>query len=148
MLEEALKRFPPSERQAWVREVKRLTYIILTYASIVKKRQLNRETGKYEFVSDVLLLCQQAKCNDPILISREPHRAFSPSPDTLDRWHRNYQRSGPTVFLRNPSKISSDKTDRRYAIISVEAIDYINRNWRQYCFASSENGHKSSWHGQ
>jgi hypothetical protein len=129
---EVLRRFPAQEREAWIQEVKRLAQIVEAYGAIKKKRRLRKETGRNEFVPEVMLLCKAARCEEPSIVSREPHRARQPSPHTLDAWYQAYIRDGPKVFLRSPPQAPPDQVDHRYAKISKSAIDYINQNWRSY----------------
>lgn len=74
ILETALQRFPPDERGHWIAEAKRLAHIVEAYGRLGRKRRL-ADTGRYAFVPEVLALCQQAKCTDPIIVDSEPHRA-------------------------------------------------------------------------
>ena len=93
----SLQRLSPIERPAWLAEAKRLLKVVEAYHLIRKKRRLNLCTGKFEFVKEVLELCEQARCFDPLILRREPHRARQLSPYTLDRWARSFQRQGIKV---------------------------------------------------
>jgi Mu transposase-like protein len=130
-LEAALQRFPTDERGHWIAEAKRLAHIVEAYGRLGRKRQ-PANNGQHAFVPEVLALCQQARCTDPIIIESEPHRGRAPSPHTLDRWHREYPRRGLTIFLRAPAAHPPVAEDRRCARMSPAAVDYINRNWRRY----------------
>lgn len=134
-LQAALIRIPLDERDAWVSELHRLTAIIERYAAINPKRVKNSATGKYEFVTAVLALCAEAACTDEAIIKRESHRAQCPSPFTLDGWLRDFKKNGPLAFIRSLPKTenaSSDKRDRRKAVISDAAAEWVNSHWRNF----------------
>lgn len=130
-LNQALKRFSTEERDAWITELTRLAAIIERYASINPKRIKNPSTQEYEFASAVISLCNEATCTEAIILKRESGRAKPPSPLTLDRWLRNYRRDGSLAFIRSlPTE--PHKNDRRKALISEAAIEWINANWRNF----------------
>jgi hypothetical protein len=131
-LSASLQRLSPIERPAWLAEARRLLKIVEAYNSIRRKRRLNPSTGKFEFVEDVLELCEQARCSDPIILRREPHRARQLSPFTLDRWARSFRCKGVSSFFRANAAIQPDQTDHRCASISVAAIDWVNARWRRF----------------
>ena len=62
-LHASLQRLSPMERPAWVAEARRLLSIVEAYHAIGKKRRLNPATGKFEFVREVLELCDEARCS-------------------------------------------------------------------------------------
>ncbi len=107
----SLQRLSPLERPAWLQEAKRLLKIVEAYSSIRRKRQLNPCTGKFEFVREVLELCEQARCSEPLILRREPHRARSPAPFTLDRWARAFRRTGVSSFFRSITATRPDQPD-------------------------------------
>ena len=131
-LSASLQRLSPIERPVWIAEARRLLKIVEAYNSIRRKRRLNPCTGKFEFVKGVLELCEQARCSDPMILRREPHRARALSPYTLDRWARTFPRKGTGVFFRSIAAIQPDHPDRRCADISAGAIDWVNAHWRRF----------------
>ncbi len=126
----ALTRLPAKEREAWLSEAVRLSRIVERYALINPKRARDSQ-GKLNFASEVLALCREAICSDPLILSREPRRANEPSPFTLDGWLRRWKSEGLTTFLRTPVKSVNPK-DRRKASISPPAVEWINNVWRNY----------------
>src|SRR5262245_5385721 len=102
LLDRALLRYPLKERDAWRAEVLRPCRLVSNYARIRPKRKLNPETGKYEFTPEVRRLCEEARCTEPVILLREPHRARPVSPHTLDDWLRAWEEKGPAVLLRKP----------------------------------------------
>ena len=128
----SLQRLSPIERPVWIAEAGRLLKILEAYNSIRKKRRLNTCTGKFEFVKEVLELCEQARCSDPIILRREPHRARQLSPFTLDRWGPSFRRKGVSSFFRSNAATQPDQPDHRCASISAEAIDWVNAQWRRF----------------
>jgi hypothetical protein len=131
-LSAALGRLPQAERPAWIEEANRLARIVEHYGSLRPKRRRHLLTGHYEFVPDVLALCRQAACRDPVIIGREPHRARPPSPHTLDDWLRAFRRDGLLTFLRCLSLQPARKSDRRRAKISPAALSWVNSHWRSF----------------
>lgn len=81
----SLQRLSPIERPAWLAEAKRLLKIVEAYHLIRQKRRLNLCTGKFEFVKEVLELCEQARCFDPLILRSEPHRARYDVPQNLSQ---------------------------------------------------------------
>jgi len=126
---DALLRLPTEEHKAWITEASRLADILERYGRIKPKRRYNQKTDTYKFVVDVLNLCSEAACVDPVIIAREPHRRKPPSPYTLDDLLRKYRRDGLLAFLRNAPTFEPTKPDNRQAIISAEAVDWVNDNW-------------------
>jgi hypothetical protein len=131
-LERALRRYPPEDRRAWTDELKRLAEIVGSYLSIDPKRRRTKPGGGFEYVPAVMILCQQAICTDPLIVRREPHRRRPPSPHTLDRWSRAYQKEGLVAFLREETGDELDRGDHRLACISREAIEWVQEHWRDY----------------
>jgi hypothetical protein len=139
----ALRRYEKEEREAFLGEAQRLASIIQRYDAIEIKR-IRSESGvtyRYEFAPAVFALCKEAICTDELVLAREPRRAQCPSPHTLDGWSRRFKRDGLLTFLRLPgtsagaggvqsSVLVSGKTDRRAAVISAEAVEWVNENWR------------------
>lgn len=131
-LRAALTRLPLETREAFICEAQRLAGIIERYQLINPKRKLNPSTGKHEFVPAVLLLCEEARCNSALILHAEPHRAQCPSPFTLDGWSRRFKKDGLLTFFRSPASAPTNKRDRRRAVISEEAIEWVNKCWRNY----------------
>jgi Mu transposase, C-terminal len=131
-LETVLRRYPPEERRAWTDELKRLAQIVESYLTIDPKRRRTKPGGRFQYVPAVIMLCQQAICTDPLIIRREPHRRRPPSPHTLDRWSRAYQKEGLVAFLREETRAELDSTDHRLALISREAVEWVQEHWRDY----------------
>jgi len=131
-IEDALRRLPAAQRDAWMREARRLARIVESYGAIKPKRLLIAGKAKYEFAPAVIALCEEARCKERVIIDREPHRANRPSPYTLDRWFKDYRRDGLASFIRSPSNVAPGETDARHARISSGAVEYINSNWRKY----------------
>ncbi|MCP9496259.1 MAG: Mu transposase C-terminal domain-containing protein [Pyrinomonadaceae bacterium MAG19_C2-C3] len=127
-----LLRYPAVEREAFLAEAQRLAMIVESYMSIKPKQQRNSQTGKLEFVTAVRALCLKAACTDAAVLAREPHRAKSPAPHTLDGWARGYAKDGLLVFFRSAPAQVSTKDDRRRAEISSQAMQWINANWRNF----------------
>ena len=150
-LDQALLRYPLAERMSWRAEALRLVGIVSEYARVKPKRRRDPKTGKYEFTSEVRRLCEQARCSDAVVLTREPHRARSVSPHTLDNWLREWRRGGLTAFLRQPHNSPDPQQDQRYALMSAAAVDYINENWRRFrspralYLALREEGDKQGW---
>jgi transposase-like protein len=150
-LDQALLRYPLAERMSWRAEALRLGGIVSEYARIKPKRRRDPKTGKYEFTPEVRRLCEQARCSDAVILTREPHRARGVSPHTLDNWLREWRRGGLTAFLRQPHNSPDPQQDHRYASMSAAAVDYINENWRRFrsprAFyrALCEEGDKQGW---
>lgn len=133
ILQAALLRLPLEARDAWLAEAQRLALIVGRYEAIRPKRVLNPATGKHDFVPAVISLCEEAACTDQAVIAIEPHRAQCPSPFTLDGWSRRFKQDGLLTFFRSlPSNSASNKRDGRKAVISEEAIAWVNSVWRNY----------------
>src|SRR5947209_3659048 len=133
-LNAALARLDVDEREAWITEAQRLALIVERYDGIAPKRARNSETGKHEFVKAVFDLCKEAASNEPVVIAAEPHRAQPPSPFTLDGWSRRFKTDGLLTFLRaQPSaQTNLNKHDKRKAVISQAAIEWVNSHWRNF----------------
>ncbi|MGH9943323.1 MAG: Mu transposase C-terminal domain-containing protein, partial [Pyrinomonadaceae bacterium] len=132
-LQATLVKLPLEERDAWLAEAQRLMRIVERYEAINPRQQLNPATGKREFVPAVFALCEEAQCSEQLILNREPHRAQSPSPYTLDGWWRKSKQDGPLAFLRSTLvQQSKQKRDRRKAVISPAAVEWVNKNWRSY----------------
>lgn len=132
-LDEALKCFNVTDRHHWLAEIIRLKIIVENYDTLMKKRKLNRETNKYEFLPEVFDLCKSAACSDHVVVTREPHRARPPSPETLDQWSRNYKKKGLTAFLRSlSSDLTDSRTDKRRKFVTPLAINWLNTNFRKH----------------
>ena len=130
---DALLHFPSGEQINWIIEALRLAQVVLRYAGIKQKRQQSPETGKPEFVSEVFDLCLEAVCKDPIILAREPHRAYPPSPYTLDGWWHSYREVGLLTFVRSCKSRSKliAKTDKRLVELQPVAVEWINSNWHK-----------------
>ncbi len=127
----ALQRYAPEERDAFLQEALRLQSIVQRYAVINPKRAKDA-AGKLDFVPEVLRLCEQTKCTDPIVLRREPAKAKAVSAFTLDRWANSISNLGLAIFLRKPQSIPAPSQDKRKAIISAPAIEWANENWKRY----------------
>lgn len=139
-LMESLVRYRPEARDALLREASRLGRIVERYDSIKPKRRrvADSATGGrdahapvHEFVPEVLQLCDEARCSDPTVLAIEPKRSGAVSPHTLEAWSKRYRQEGLATFLRKPAK-GGTQNDQRRAVISVEAAEWIERNWRKY----------------
>lgn len=131
-LNAALARLDADERDAWVAEAQRLARIVERYDEVAPKRVRNSE-GKHEFVQAIHKLCAEAACSDPVVLATEPHRAQCPSPYTLDGWSRRFKSDGLITFLRSqPTANSSKQRDRRKAVISAAAAEWVNSHWRNF----------------
>ena len=130
-LQAALVRLPLEEREAWLAEAQRLARIVERYESINPKRQRNPATGQLEFVKAVQSLCAEAVCTSALILQQEPHRAQCPSPYTLDGWWRKFKSDGPLTFLRSQPTPKKPR-DRRKAVISPAAVEWVNQNFRNY----------------
>jgi hypothetical protein len=129
----ALARLGADERKAWIAEAQRLACIVARYDEVAPKRARNSSTGKHEFVGAVLSLCQEAACSDPLVLASEPHRAQCPSPYTLDGWSRRFRSDGLITFLRSqPTANVQSRRDRRRAVISEAAVEWVNSHWRNF----------------
>lgn len=128
-LTESLLRYKPDVREAFRNEAVRLQDIVNRYSIINPKRI--KIDGKHEFVPEVLRLCREAVCSDPIVLQVEPKRGKPVSPFTLDGWARNSTNEGLCAFLRKPSSAITP-SDNRKAQISAEAVEFLNSKWRQY----------------
>ena len=80
---------------------------------------------------EVLRLCEETACSDPVILAIEPSRATAIKPRTMDIWSGDYRRLGLAAFIRKaPDEASGN--DKRMATISVEAAAWLERNWRKY----------------
>ncbi|HYE73737.1 MAG TPA: DNA-binding domain-containing protein, partial [Blastocatellia bacterium] len=131
ILAERLLAYPPAERAAWQAEVLRLARLVFAYGQLHPKRRKSQQSGAYEFTDAVKELCLVAPCQDPFILSREPHRAQAISPYTLDDWWRAWHRDGLAVFLRRPLTQPA-VADRRRVVMSAEAVAYVEEHWRQF----------------
>ncbi len=131
-LMEALKRYEPDVREAFLAEAHRLLEIVGRYELIEPKRRRNLATGKYEFVGEVLSLCREAVCTNSLILAVEPKRAKRPSPATLDGWMRKSKTEGLFAFIRSACSTPPSKADGRKAEISAEAVEWLNNNWRKF----------------
>ncbi len=127
---DALKRYEPEAREAFLAEAQRLFEIINQYEAIEPKRRKNLATGKYDFTAEVYALCEEAICTDQSILLIEPKRAKRPSPITLDQWMRKSKTLGLLAFIRSNNKAA--KKDKRKARISAEATEWINSHWRKF----------------
>lgn len=123
-----------AERDAYRREVRRLTAVVERYGNIHPKRLKDGATGAWsEFNPAILPLCELARCTDPIILRREPSRGQPPSPFTMDRWWREYPTKRELLFLPSPTRGRILKADdRRKSDMSPEAREWIEANWPTY----------------
>lgn len=131
-LTETLKRMSAEEQKAWLDYALEMKRVVESYDAISPKRRANPATGVSEFVPAVLALCAQATTTDAIILETESHRAQCPSPYTLDGWLRRYRKDGLLTFLRSQPKTDTQKRDRRKAVISEAAVEWVNKYWRNY----------------
>jgi hypothetical protein len=131
-IKERLIHLPPQERKAWLAESLRMSKIMERYAGIRPKRQRDHATGELDFVPGVYELCRETACEDYLINSKRRHRSKVMSPFTLDGLYRAYLREGLVIFLPKRNKKPLPKQDKRCAIISEEAIRWINTNWRRH----------------
>lgn len=127
-----LTRLPIDERDSWITEAYRLACIVDRYCRIKPKRWRAKGEDRYEFVPEVISLCQEASCSDPAILVREPHRKHPPSPYTLDDWARSYRDEGLLTFIRKVPTGSPNKVDDRRAKISAAAAHWIDDEWRNF----------------
>jgi len=122
----------PTERIAWIDEALRLAHIIELYSRIKPKRQRDAVRGTWEFMPGVYELCREAVCKNLIILTRYPHRANAPSPHRLDDLYRDFRRRGLLALLPKVKKPSTQTIDKRRAVISSDAIEWLNDNWSNY----------------
>jgi hypothetical protein len=121
-----------AERTAWLAESVRMAKIVERYARISPKRSRDAKTGALDFVPAVYEICQETACKDAVILSRHPHRARALSPYRLDDLCREYREKGLLAFLPRVSKKPSSKKDKRWAIISQDAADWLNKHWSKF----------------
>lgn len=126
----ALKRYEAKTRDAFLAEAYRLFEICNEYESIEPKRRKNKATNKYDFVPEVLALCDEAVCKNQLVLAVEPKRAKRPSPATLDGWMRKVKLEGLFAFIRSSKPPGTN--DGRKAEISAEAVEWLNSKWRRF----------------
>jgi hypothetical protein len=131
-LQAALVRLPQNAREAWMVEARRLALIVERYDALKPKRVLNPATGKHDFVAAVHSLCDEAASTEATVLAIEPHRAKRPSSYTLDGWSRRFKQDGLLTFIRSLPDCQSNTRDRRKAVISQSAIEWVNKVWRNY----------------
>ncbi len=127
----ALQRYAPEVREAFLAEAQRLLEIARRYERVETKRAKNAE-GKYEFVPEVLAICSEAVCTEPLVLSVEGKRSKSPSPITLDGWLRKSKTEGLLAFIRSSAKPPSGTNDRRKAKVSAAAVEFLNTKFKNY----------------
>lgn len=128
-LSDALSRYAPEVREAFLTEAQRLLEIVNRYDAINPKRI--KVNGKHQFVEEVIMLCKEAACHQPLLIRVEPKRAKSISPATLDGWSRKVREIGLLAFIRAKATLPSG-SDGRKAEFSAPAIEWVNKSWRNF----------------
>lgn len=126
-----------AERVAWLAESVRLAEIVGRYAKISPKRSRDVKTGALDFVPDVYEICQETACKDAVILYRHPHRARALSPYRLDDLCREYREKGLLAFLPRVNKKRLSKKDKRRAIVSRGAADWINKHWSKFKGARS-----------
>jgi hypothetical protein len=129
-LTQALLRKPVEERTAWQAELAKLAALVERYEAISPKR-VRDTAGKYEPSAAVIAICTEAACTDVVILKREPSRATPPSPKTLDAWLARYRAQGLIAFLRSTAK-ADRSDDKRKATMSPEALEWVNKHWRNY----------------
>ena len=130
-LVEALGRYQPEMRDAFLAEAMRLLNIVHRFDGIKIKRIKNILTGKHDFVREVFALCREAVCTDAEILKIEPKRGKIPSPHTLDGWSRKAATNGVLIFIRAKAQ-PSGKRDKRLAKMSPEAERWVERNFRTF----------------
>jgi hypothetical protein len=121
-----------AERIAWFNESLRMAEIVERYAKIRPKRRRNAKTGDLEFVPKVHKICLESACNDPVILSRYPHRAKSLSPHRLDDLSREYGDKRLLAFLPKVNKQPLSKNDKRWVTISKDAAKWLNNHWSRF----------------
>ena len=71
-LRELMLRLPLAERAPGMEEVERLERLVTAYEAIRPKRRYDPQAEAYQFVPEVLALCRQAGCLNPVIVSRQP----------------------------------------------------------------------------
>lgn len=128
---ELLTPLVPAERRAWIEEALRMVKLVERYREIKPKRQGKSDGGDIDFVPGVYELCQVTACNDRLILAKHPHKSKPLSPHTLDGLYRAYLKQGLLVFLPKVRK-KCIGGDRRRAVISEEAFQWVNDNWRRF----------------
>src|SRR5205814_6907171 len=103
--------------------------LVERYRRLKPKRRINPLTGRKEFLPEALALCLEARCDEAAILAKEPHRAKAPSPHTLDGWARTYRREGLNAFLRAAYTSPPAPADRRRAVITPDAVLWLNARW-------------------
>jgi transposase InsO family protein len=129
-LQMLLTRFPQEERDSWLAEALRLARLIERYGAVRPKRQVG--TNGYSFVPEVHEICSEAVCTDAVILAREPRRAQTPSPHTMDGWLQSYRRDGLVCFVPKRHFPSSSRADRRLLHLDAQVGRWINANWRRF----------------
>jgi transposase InsO family protein len=129
-LTQALLRYRPEYRPSFLAEAQRLASIIERYDAVKPKRRRDSD-GNFDYVAGIYQLAAETACNDSIVLGVEPSRAKPRSPHTLEAWSKEFKRDGLAVFLRKPGE-ARKPTDKRKAMISAEAAEWLNANWRKH----------------
>src|ERR1044072_7744772 len=120
------------ERRAWMEEALRMSKVVERYAQLKPRTQRDPDSGVRVFTPGVYELCQDTVCKDSLILAKHPHRAEPLSPYTLDGIYRDYLKLGLQVFLPTIYKKPTPKQDKRRAVMSDEAVQWVNDNWRQF----------------
>lgn len=128
-LVEALKRYEPGVRDAFLTEAQRLFEIVNRYISVNPKRA--KSACGSDFVPAVFALCNETVCTNQTVLKVEPKRGKCPSPFTLDGWARRIEADGLLTFLRSPARANAGR-DKRKAEMSAPAAEFANSKWRNY----------------
>jgi hypothetical protein len=143
-LNEVLKQFSTTEREAFLDEARRRMGIVERYIALPSKRWPVR--GAYHFTPAVLSLCEETKCTNQVILDYYRSRqhairkgtglivARAITPRTLDNWSRRIKRDGLLTFLPAPSAVRRSD-DKRRAQVSREAEEWIYNNWRSCAHA-------------
>jgi hypothetical protein len=131
-LRRILQRLPAKDRPLWIAEANRLAFLVERYLRLKPKRRTDPLTKRKEFVGEVFALCEEARCRDAAILTKEPHRSRPPAPHTLDDWARDYRREGVAAFLRAVNNPPQAQADLRRARITPDAALWLNTHWRDY----------------
>jgi hypothetical protein len=128
--------------------------------------KLRATSAGYEFTPAVQALCAETPCPNELLVNYYKDRRHvvrkgseiaitrAVGPQTLDNWSRRERKEGllallPAAGVRTAS--GSDRVDRRVAALPLEAVDWINRNYKTFAHARAlyrafkKAAHRNGW---